>query len=42
MKGFKGGVTVGERSRTVEEMKGGYEEGFGKGEEVGLVLEELG
>lgn len=42
MKGFEGGVTAGERSRTVEEMKEGVEEGFGKEEEVGLVLEELG
>lgn len=30
MKGFEGGVTSGERSRTVEEMEGA-EEAFGNG-----------
>lgn len=38
MKGFEGGVTAGEWSRTVEDMK----EGFGKEVQGGLVLEELG
>lgn len=36
------GLQLGEWSRTVEEMKEGVEEGFGKEVEVGLVLQELG
>lgn len=41
MKGFEGGVTAGEWSRTVEEMEEGVGEGFDKEEELGLVLEEF-